>query len=292
MARAARVAVLGGTFDHFHAGHRDLLDAAFQAADRVGIGVTTDAYLRAHPKPLTARLESYRRRRSATVSFLEAHYPRRRWWVVALKDGWGRSVEPGVDVLVVSAETAAAGRAVNEERRRRGSPPLKIITVPLQLAEDLIPLSSRAVRAGLVDRSGKRLTALRVVVPSGPPGVPSAIRDAFREEFAPLPIRAVSSNSATVVPSPRRLPAWDYSIEWTRSPSPAHRLRLTDRSGWVFEWDVGDRVGTDAARGVHRALSARRKTFSVRRGSSGRWRRTSASRSTARGRGHRRSPTA
>ncbi|MCI4354776.1 MAG: pantetheine-phosphate adenylyltransferase [Thermoplasmata archaeon] len=150
------VAVLGGSFDHLHAGHKALLAAAFASARRVGVGVTTDAYLKSHPKPRGTQIQSYAVRRRQLRRHLERHYASSRWWIVPLADGWGRSVEPGVDVLVASEETAAAARAVNVERRRRGLPPVRLRLVPLVLAEDGRPISSRRIRAGSIDADGRR----------------------------------------------------------------------------------------------------------------------------------------
>ncbi len=95
MPRRFRVAVLGGTFDRLHVGHRALLDGGLAAADRLGIGLTSDAYLDRAAKPLRGRIQAYRTRRAALVRYLRSAAAARRWWVVPLDDGWGRSVEPG-----------------------------------------------------------------------------------------------------------------------------------------------------------------------------------------------------
>src|SRR5271157_1505428 len=96
----ARTAVLGGTFDQLHVGHRALLAAAFAAADRVGIGVTSDAFLRKHPKPRAERLRPYAERVDALEAYLHREFPKGSYWVVPLEEPFGRSVEPGVDILV------------------------------------------------------------------------------------------------------------------------------------------------------------------------------------------------
>ena len=110
MPRFGRV-VLGGTFDRLHVGHEALLSTAFRAGGSVAIGVTTDGYLERHPKPASERIAPYRRRRAALVRWLAARYPRSRWTVVPLEDTFGRSVEDGVDALILSADTRAGGRS-------------------------------------------------------------------------------------------------------------------------------------------------------------------------------------
>jgi cytidyltransferase-like protein len=161
VARLARV-VLGGTFDRLHVGHEALLATAFRAGRSVAIGVTTDEYLGRHPKPDAGKIQSYSRRRAALRRWLTARYPPRRWILVPLKDTFGRSVEDGVDGLVVSADTLAGGRSVNVERRRRGRKTVPLFVVPLVLGDDLQPVSSRRIRAGEIDRNGRRTSPIRV----------------------------------------------------------------------------------------------------------------------------------
>ncbi len=176
-------AVLGGTFDHLHVGHAALLAAAFRAGRRVSVGVTTDDYLAAHPKPDRERLQSFATRRAALARFLAARYGRRRWRLVPLADRFGRSVEAGVDVLVVSAETVEGGAAVNAERRRRGSPAVPLVVVPLVLADDLVPVSARRIRSGEIDREGRRRSPIRVGVATDEPGILPELAPALRAAF-------------------------------------------------------------------------------------------------------------
>lgn len=162
-----RLAVLGGTFDHLHVGHHALLATAFRVGSEVAIGLTTEQFLAAHPKPDRGKIEPYSRRRRRLVSWLRRNYPHRSWRVVPLENTFGRSVEPGVDVLVVSMETASGGRAVNRERRRLGRRPVPVVVVPLVLADDLVAVSSRRIRAGEVDRKGRRTSRFSVGLAAG-----------------------------------------------------------------------------------------------------------------------------
>jgi pantetheine-phosphate adenylyltransferase len=145
--RAFRVAVLGGTFDRLHPGHRALLRAAFRAADEVRIGLTTARYLAQHPKPLADRIGSYRARRGELVAYLERQFPGRRWRIVPLGDGVGGAIRRGPDLLVVSTESVRGARVVNRERRRRGLPPLTVQVIPRVRDPAGRPYSSRRRRA-------------------------------------------------------------------------------------------------------------------------------------------------
>ncbi len=177
------LAVLGGTFDRLHRGHEALLAAAFRSGDSVAIGVTTDRFLAAHRKPDAARLEPYAVRARRLHAWLRRHYPGRRWRTVPLDDVFGGSVARGVGALVVSADTLAGGRAVNRERRRRGLPVVPLVVVPLVLADDLRPISSRRIRAGEIDRDGHRLSPIEVGLaverPADGPAAARGVRNAF-----------------------------------------------------------------------------------------------------------------
>lgn len=167
MARRFRLAVLGGSFDRLHVGHRALLDGSLRLADRIAVGITTDRFLAAHPKPSADRIEPFRERWRAVERYLATRAPRRRWRLAALDDIWGGSVRAGPDVLVATPDTRAGARSVNAERRRRGLGSLAVRLVPLVLAEDLRPVSSRRIRAGEIDAAGRRRPPVRVALVGG-----------------------------------------------------------------------------------------------------------------------------
>jgi pantetheine-phosphate adenylyltransferase len=175
--------VLGGTFDRLHVGHEALLATAFRLGRSVAIGLTTDGYLARHPKPGGPTVASYRVRRATLRRWLSKRYPARRWTVAPLENPFGRSVEDGVDALVVSADTLPGGRAVNVERRRRGRAPVPIRVVPLVLADDLRPVSSRRIRAGEIDRNGHRRSPIRIALAAGSEGDRGAAVRGLRRAF-------------------------------------------------------------------------------------------------------------
>jgi len=182
--RRFRLAVLGGTFDHLHVGHQALLASAFRVGDEVAVGVTTDRFVSHHPKPIPRRIQPFAVRRAALVRWVRRNFPRRKWWVVPLESPFGRSVDPGVDTLVVSHDTLAGGRAVNRERRRLGRAPLPLVVVPLALADDLEPVSSRRVRAGSIGTDGRRLARIRVAIAADDPRDQAAAERAVRRVFS------------------------------------------------------------------------------------------------------------
>lgn len=211
--RRYRVAVLGGTFDHLHDGHRDLLGAALARGRSVGVGVTTDRYLRAHRKPLGAQIQSYDTRVAAVARYLRRARRSSTWWIAPLDDGWGRSIEPGVDLLIATEETATGAAAVNTERARRGLPALELFVVPMRLGDDLLPISSRRIRAGLINPRGRRRRRLVVGVVGGAASDRTSVRTALDRvllrahptvRFSPSNARASTTIARAELESERR----------------------------------------------------------------------------------------
>jgi pantetheine-phosphate adenylyltransferase len=210
-------AVLGGTFDHLHVGHESLLETAFHVGRTVAIGITTGRYLAEHPKPDGHPLQPYGIRRRVLTAWLRNHHPGARWTVVPIDDRFGGSVAPGVDVLVVSADTIAGGRAVNAERRRRGLPLVPVVIVPLALADDLLPVASRRIRAGVIDRDGHRRTAIQVRLRAA---------DAADRRAATRAILHAFPRATVVVGSRKARRDADLAVDLTRSRGGGWRVVL------------------------------------------------------------------
>ena len=159
--RVTPVVVVGGTFDRLHDGHRALLRAAFASGLPVGIGVATDAYLEAHPKPEGTRIAPFAVRRRAVARFLRTEFPDRTYRILPLQDLYGGTLSPAVRRLVVSTETVAGGQIVNRRSKELGLDPLRLLRVPFVLAEDRRPISSRRIRAREIDPQGHLLPRSR-----------------------------------------------------------------------------------------------------------------------------------
>jgi pantetheine-phosphate adenylyltransferase len=178
MARRAPRAVLGGTFDHLHAGHRALLTAAFERAEVVGIGLTTEAFLAGRPRKL-GRVAPYAERERELRRTLERLFPRRAYQILPLKDRWGTLLEPSTGMLVASPETLPVGREANRRRRARGLPPVRLVEVATVLGEDLLPISSTRIRGGLIDGEGHRLRPLQIGLGTSNPVKHAGVRRAL-----------------------------------------------------------------------------------------------------------------
>lgn len=136
--------VMGGTFDHFHNGHKKLLTVASQlVSERITIGVTSEAMLAA--KSDKQFMESFEARDRHVKSFLNIIKPSVEVVTEQLQDAFGPSIrDPGLEAIIVSSETIKGARLVNERRKAAGLSVLDVIVI--QRANVHI-LSSSFVRA-------------------------------------------------------------------------------------------------------------------------------------------------
>src|SRR5579884_3669816 len=112
--RKYKVVALGGTFDHFHKGHRALLDEGFRRGETVLIGIVSDQLAKLLGK---APDYNYVERRNIVESYLKKKYPDRKWKIFPLFDPYGPfGDDPSVDAIVVTPESLPRAESGNEER--------------------------------------------------------------------------------------------------------------------------------------------------------------------------------
>lgn len=155
LARSPRRVVIGGTFDVLHRGHKELIDRAFREGDFVLIGLTVDEFAeRLHGHPVNP----YEERLGRLKSYLRERGLLKRARIVPINDYFGPSVDRGdLCVIVVSEETLSRAIEINDIRRRRGLPPLRVVCIPMVLAQDGAPISSTRIREGAIDQEGNIL---------------------------------------------------------------------------------------------------------------------------------------
>jgi inosine/xanthosine triphosphatase len=152
---------VGGTFNTVHRGHRAILDKAFQVADFVVVGITSDEMAKGR-KEIVVPLEE---RRSRLEAYLRT---RGENWSVTVIDRPAGRVDEYTDItaLIISPETRPSAEGINRERVAKGFNPLHLIVVPHILAEDFLPISARRIMAGEIDEEGHLLRPLKANVGS------------------------------------------------------------------------------------------------------------------------------
>lgn len=126
---------VGGTFDRMHAGHRLLLAAAAVVTKgRLYVGISGDDLL--VNKKHKELLQSYADRERAVLKFLAAVKPGLDVEIGPLDNSPPKAatIEP-MEALVISHETVAGAKVLNDMRAERGFAPIEFVTVDLVGAE-------------------------------------------------------------------------------------------------------------------------------------------------------------
>jgi inosine/xanthosine triphosphatase len=181
---------LGGTFNVLHRGHRALVDRAFEVADEVLVGITSDAMAsrsKACVRPLEERkrdLESYLRTKGDNWTLLVIERPDEH---VDVRDD--------ISALIVSPETVVTGEKINRAREARGLRPLRLVEVPHVLADDFLPIAARRIIAGEIDAEGRLLRTLKVNVGSLNPVKLIAAKRVLSELFDDIEVNGADVGS-------------------------------------------------------------------------------------------------
>jgi pantetheine-phosphate adenylyltransferase len=156
MEKKFETVAVGGTFDEFHKGHRALLKKAFEVGNHVLIGLCSDDFVKKLRKP--HNIASYEKRLEELKRFLRKRGVLERAEIFPLKDPYGVTVSRNrIDAIVVSKETEPRAHEINEKRKAKGMPPLKITVIDMILAEDYFPISSTRIWLEEIDREGHLL---------------------------------------------------------------------------------------------------------------------------------------
>lgn len=134
---------VGGTFDHFHIGHIQLLLKCFEIGKHVVIGITSDSLI----KGKNHVVEPIEKRKNMLISFIQLHGLTERAKIIELNDYYGPTIhDETISAIVVSEETLRRAIEINKIRIGKGFKPLKIFYIPLVKDVDLRSLSSTKLR--------------------------------------------------------------------------------------------------------------------------------------------------
>lgn len=145
--------VLGGTFDHLHAGHKYLLDAAFTLSEKVTVGLATEKIY--SQKYLAYLIENYESREEQIKKYFSEKGYSDRAEIVTLNDIYGPAVDSiRYNAIFVTQTTLPNARKINEFRNNKNIFPLEIITIPFKHDETGKVIASERIRLGEIDREG------------------------------------------------------------------------------------------------------------------------------------------
>ncbi|KPA84780.1 hypothetical protein ABB37_01264 [Leptomonas pyrrhocoris] len=147
---------VGGTFDHFHSGHKVLLStAALHTLRKLRVGVTDAALLTR--KKFAESLQPMECRMNYVAQFLKKVRPDLDVELTVISEmSGGTDKIGGIEALVVSPETASALPVINAMRAANGGlPPMKAISIPQVQSPEGEVISSTVLRSHLTKAEKK-----------------------------------------------------------------------------------------------------------------------------------------
>ena len=219
-------AAVAGTFNILHEGHKALIRRAFEIADHVVIGITSDRMAsggRDTHVPMVIR----RRELESFVSILGSAR------IFEIDDMYGPDeIMDGVDFLVVSEETLDNGRKVNDRRRSRGLKPMELSVVPLVMSDRGEKISASSILDGRYGRQGKS-TVMDIAVGSTNMVKVSAVRAVMERVYGDVRVTARDVDSG-VPPQPFGEQTHQGSLNRARAAIEGHEMAVGIEAG-VFE---------------------------------------------------------
>ena len=153
MDKKYQFAVMGGTFDRLHAGHKKLLELAFGGAEVVVIGLTSDEFV--IDKTLAELTLPYYARLEELEKYLLEKGLTGRYEIVKIETMYGTTLEDErFEAIVVSEETKKGAEKINQERVKKGMGALPIEVAELVRDGSGEKISSARIRQGVVSREG------------------------------------------------------------------------------------------------------------------------------------------
>lgn len=143
---------LGGTFDHFHEGHKDFLRFAAQISKNLVIGVTNQHMVLSKPYPHL--IEPVHIRKQRVIAFCQKEAISAE--VITLDDPYGPTLEnTKIEAIACTTDTSKGAAKINEIRSK-----LYLRELPIHihtLKKDLLgkgPINATRIRAGEIDTQG------------------------------------------------------------------------------------------------------------------------------------------
>lgn len=145
--------VIAGTFDHFHDGHKRLMETACRLSNFIFCGLTEDLF--AQKKSWSLSLQSFKERFLGLEKVLYQKGFAKRYRIFPIKGVYGFStINPTLEAIVAAKNSLPGVLKVNKKREQFGFKKLSSIIIDLVKATDQKPISSTRIRKGEINRQG------------------------------------------------------------------------------------------------------------------------------------------
>jgi len=150
-----KLVVCGGTFDHFHKGHREFLQYGLSISDKLLVGLTTDEFVKA--KDTIESIYDYKTRKQELENFFIQEKARNKVSIEPIGSIYIPKIweQLSIEAIVVSENTISAAKKINLIRKEQRKYPLIIETVRLVKSEHNEYISSSSIRSGEINREGR-----------------------------------------------------------------------------------------------------------------------------------------
>jgi len=150
-----KLVVCGGTFDHFHKGHREFLRYALSISGKLFVGLTTDSFVLAKNNGKWS--EDYKTRKLQLEQFLYREKVIDRIYLEPIEDIFIPKIweKLPIEAIVVSKKTVYGAKKINLKRKEQRKYPLIIEIAPLVKDKNNGYISSSRIRNGEINREGK-----------------------------------------------------------------------------------------------------------------------------------------
>ncbi len=145
--------VLGGTFDHFHAGHENFLRTAFSLSGHVLLGLTLPEMNKG--KSFPEIILPYEERKKEIETFVRSLHRLTDLEIIPIGDVYGTTLEnKKLEAILVTPHSLSGAEQINLARKQKSLPSLEINVCELLSDQTGEVLCSTRIREGLVNRSG------------------------------------------------------------------------------------------------------------------------------------------
>lgn len=150
-----KLLVCGGTFDLLHKGHKTFIRQALAMSDKVILGLTSDLYVQSFKNG--NNIEAFEIRKNIVEQFLDSIGAKDRVEITTINFAYEPYLESSskYQAIAVTKQTEKTALDINAKRKENAVSELKIVIIPMELAQDGKVISATRIRNGEINRDGR-----------------------------------------------------------------------------------------------------------------------------------------